>query len=79
MIACVAITVYLLNVQVSSDLDKIKSFGFFLGGWLGIKILSSHRPWSDYIAGKAYYHISLIGTLFNIITGIFVGWLIYAV
>lgn len=76
MLAFVLLTVFLLNDATSSNLDKIKYWGVFLVGWLGIKILSSHRPWSDYIAGKAYYHISLIGTLLNVITGVAVGWLI---
>lgn len=47
-------------------LGTMKTFGAFLGGWLGIKVLSSHGAWSDPIAGKAYYHISLFGTLLNV-------------
>lgn len=60
-----------------SFFGKIKIFGAFLGGWLGIKVLSNHKAWSNEIVGKAYYHISLIGTLFNILIGSFAGWIIY--
>ena len=60
-------------------LEKIKIFGAFLGGWLGIKVLSSHKPWSNQIVGKAYYHISLIGTLINITVSFFTGFLIFSI
>ncbi len=70
------LTLLLFNEEPST-MGKVKIFGAFFGGWLTLKILSNHKPWSDEIAGKAHYHTSLIGTLLNVLTGFIVGWLIY--
>lgn len=67
----------LIFLTAPSSFEIIKTFGVLTVGWLGIKTLSSHPIWSNIMAGKAYYHISLIGSLLNIITGFVVGWLIY--
>lgn len=58
-------------------LAGLKVFGSFLGGWLAIKILSSHQAWSDAFAGKAYYYISLLGTILNIFIGSLAGYIFY--
>lgn len=71
------LTILIFTEGSLTVLSKAKTFGAFLGVWLTIKVLSSHRPWSDVIIGKAYYHTSLIGTLLNVATGFIVGWLIY--
>lgn len=73
-----SLTLLMFNEEpVLSALGMARTFGAFLGGWLTLKILSHHIPWSDKIAGKAYYHTSLIGSLLNVITGFVAGWLIY--
>lgn len=72
------LTLLLFNEKPSlSALSIAKTFGAFLGGWLTLKILGDYRPWSDDIAGKAWYHTSLIGTLFNVTTGFITGWITY--
>lgn len=58
-------------------LDAFKVFGSFLGGWLAIKVLSTHQAWSDAFAGKAYYYISLLGTILNILLGSIAGYIFY--
>src|SRR3989344_2378639 len=60
------LTLLMLNRNLPI-LEIMKTSGAFLGGWLGIKVLSSHGAWSNPIVGKAYYHISLFGTLLNVI------------
>lgn len=67
----------LLFRECTSVLEGAKTFGAFLGGWMVIKILTNHGPWSDKVVGKAYYHQSLIGTLLNVMAGFISGWLIY--
>lgn len=59
------------------SLGGVKIFGAFLGGWLGIKVLSNYGVWSDSIVGKAYYHTSLLGALMNIAAGTLAGYLLY--
>lgn len=64
--------------RVNSELlDAFKVFGSFLGGWLAIKVLSTHQAWSDAFAGKAYYYISLLGTILNISLGSIAGYIFY--
>lgn len=64
--------------RVNSELlDAFKVFGSFLGGWLAIKVLSTHQAWSDAFAGKAYYYISLLGTILNILLGSIAGYIFY--
>lgn len=70
------LTLLMLN-ENSSILETMKIFGAFLGGWLGIKVLSSHGAWSDPIVGKAYYHISLFGVLLNVTVAFSAVYLIY--
>ncbi|MBI3626749.1 hypothetical protein HY224_01765 [Candidatus Uhrbacteria bacterium] len=78
LVVFIGITLLIFNEEPAlSALNKAKIFGAFLGGWLGIKVLSSHGAWSDKIVGKAHYHTSLIGTLFNVIVGFISGWLLY--
>ncbi len=67
----------LIFIECSSVLAGSKVFGAFLGGWIAIKVLSNHGPWSDKVVGKAYYHQSLIGTLLNVAAGFISGLLIY--
>ena len=65
------------NLNDAKLLDAFKTFGSFLGGWLAIKVLSSHQAWSDAFAGKAYYYISLLGTILNILLGSLAGYTFY--
>jgi len=61
----------------NSPLKIFSIIGGTLGVWLTWKILASHIPWSDVVAGKAYYHASLLGTLANIAAGIVIGFLLH--
>ena len=65
------------TAPLNSNFEIIKVFGIFIGGWLGFKILGHYPPWSNAVAGKAYYYISLITTLFNIIIAFIIGWILY--
>ena len=51
-------------------LSVVKIVGAFMGGWMTIKLLIQHDAWNDRFVGKAYYYISLLGTLLNIAAAI---------
>ena len=76
MVVFIVLTISILHKPLPL-LEGAKTFGAFLGGWLAIKILTSHGPWSDKVVGKAYYHQSLIGTLLNVLAGLISGYFIY--
>ncbi len=67
----------LLFYQAANLLDGVKILGAFLAAWLGIKTLISHHAWPDPFVGKAYYYISLFGTLLNVAAGFFLGLFLY--
>ena len=76
IIIFILLTIFVFRFE-ASPLKIFSIIGGTLGVWLTWKILTSHVPWSDIVVGKAYYHLSLLGTLANIASGIVIGFLIY--
>ena len=66
----------LIVILISNEMTLIKGGDYFFkvfGGWLAVKTVSNYDQWSHIIAGKAYFYITIFGTLINIGFAVLMG------
>lgn len=72
-------TIILLNTDnLSQNLYQVVSrIGIVIPAWIALKIFGGYKQWSGAILGRSTYYIFLIGSIINILAGIFIGTVLY--